>query len=39
MYYILDVHRGQKKILDSMELQLRMFVSHHVDVGTKTRGP
>lgn len=36
MYYILEVHRGQKKILDSMELQLWLFVNRHVGVDNKT---
>ena len=32
----IDVYRGQKKVLDPLELGLQMIVSHHVDAGPRT---
>lgn len=31
------LHRGQKKVLDSLQLELQTDVSHHVGSGDRTR--
>lgn len=33
---ILDAHEGQKRVLDVLELELWMAVSHHVGSGNQT---
>lgn len=32
-----SAHRGQKKVLDPLELELQTNVSHHVNIGNRPR--